>query len=201
MMHPSILRGMSEEKHEIVLRWLVGVAVLCEIARAAPGIAVAAQAAITKACNAPTLSITGSVVQVSTEAQLQNAVSNLQPGTTILIANGTYNLSRTLLVNNVNNVTIRGASGCDGVVLVGQGMTNPNFGAVPDSIWSNSSNTVIAHLTVRDVYRHPIILNPGAQRPHIYSVRLKNGGEQLIKGNPTSLAQEGINDGIVEYSI
>ena len=82
-----------------------------------------------------------------------------------------------------------------------RGMTNSNFGAVPDAIWTNSSNTVIAHLTIRDVYRHPIILNPGAQRPRIYNVRLKNGGEQLIKGNPTSLAQEGINDGIVEYSI
>ena len=87
------------------------------------------------------------------------------------------------------------------VLLIGKGMTNSNFGPVPHGIWTNSSNTVIAHLTIRDVYYHPIILNPGAQRPRIYSVRLKNGGEQLIKGNPTTLAQEGINDGVVEYSI
>jgi hypothetical protein len=191
--------GCSRVNLKPMLRWLVGVALFSGLAGS--GMGSAAQAASTKACNAPTLPITSSVVQVSTEAQLQSAVSSAKPGTTILIANGTYNLSRTLLVNNVNNVTIRGASGCDGVVLVGQGMTNPNFGAIPDAIWTNSSNTVIAHLTVRDVYRHPIILNPGTQRPHIYSVRLKNGGEQLIKGNPTSLAQEGINDGVVEYSI
>ena len=197
----STFRCTSRGNLKPILRWLVGVALFGEIACSAPRIALAAQAAITKACNAPTLPITGSVVQVSTETQLEAAVSSLQPGTTILIANGTYNLSRTLLVNNVSDVTIRGASGCDDVVLVGRGMTNPNFGAVPDAIWTNSSDTVIAHLTIRDVYRHPIILNPGAQRPHIYNVRLKNGGEQLIKGNPTYLAQEGINGGIVEYSI
>jgi Right handed beta helix region/FG-GAP-like repeat len=201
MTNLSIFRCTSRGNLKPIFPWLIGIALFGEIACTIFGGALAAQAALTKACTGPTLPITGSVVQVSTEAQLQTAVSSAQPGTTVLIANGTYNLSRTLLVNNVNNVTIRGASGCDGVVLVGRGMTNSNFGDIPDAIWSNSSNTVIAHLTVRDIYRHPIILNPGAQRPRIYSVRLKNAGEQLIKGNPTSLAQEGINDGIVEYSI
>jgi Right handed beta helix region/FG-GAP-like repeat len=201
MTNLSIFRCTSRGNLKLIFPWLIGIALFGEIACTVFGGALAAQAALTKACNGPTLPITGSVVQVSTETQLQTAVSSAQPGTTILIANGTYNLSRTLLVNNVSDVTIRGASGCDGVVLVGQGMTNPNFGAVPDAVWTNSSNTVIAHLTIRDIYRHPIILNPGAQRPRIYNVRLKNAGEQLIKGNPTFLAQEGINDGIVEYSI
>ncbi len=167
-------------------------------------VALAAQAAVTipasKACKAPDLPLTGTVVQVSTEAQLQNAMANLRPGTTILIANGNYNLSNTLNVNNINNITIRGASGCENVVLIGTGMTNANFGSVPHGVWTNSFNTVIAHLTIRDVYYHPIILNPGAQQPRIYSVRLVNGGQQLIKGNPTS-STEGVNNGIVEYSI
>jgi Right handed beta helix region len=190
----------SRGKLKPILRWLLGAALFGEIVCSAPRILLAAQIAVTKACNAPTLPLTGSVVQVSTEAQLQAAISNLQPGTTILIANGIYNLSSTLYISNVNNVTIRGASGCDNVVLIGRGMTNDDFGNVPYGIWSDSSNTVIAHLTIRDVYFHPIIFNPGAQQPRIYSVRLKNGGEQLIKGNPSS-STEGINNGIVEYSI
>src|SRR5262245_19790357 len=183
-----------------ILRLTVGIAFFSELVCVTSGTTLAAQAAVTKACNAPSLPVTGSVVQVSTEAQLQAAMTNLQPGTTILIANGTYNLSNTLHVNNVSNVTIRGASGCDDVVLIGRGMTNSDFGPVSHGIWTNSPNTVIAHLTIRDVYHHPVILNPGAQRPRIYNARLKNGGQQLIKGNPTS-PTEGVDNGVVEYSI
>jgi hypothetical protein len=201
IIRPSNLCCTSRGKPKVALCWIVGVTLFCEMTCVAPRIALAAQPSVTKACNAPTLPVTGSVVQVSTEPELQHAIKNLRAGMTVLIANGTYHLSNTLLVNNVNDVTIRGASGCDDVVLIGKGMTNSNFEAVPNGIWTNSANTVIAHLTIRDVYYHPIILNPGAQRPRIYNVRLKNGGEQLIKGNPTSLAQEGINGGIVEYSI
>jgi hypothetical protein len=200
MTRPSNLRYPSRVKLNPILSWLVGAVLFCEIAGSAPRIALAAQVAVTKACNAPTLPVTGSVVQVSTEAQLQAAMNNLQPGTTVLVANGTYNLSNTLHVSNVANVTIRGASGCDDVVLTGRGMTNSNFGPVPHGIWTNSPNTVIAHLTIRDVYYHPIILNPGAQRPRIYNVRLKNGGQQLIKVNPTS-PTEGVDNGVVEYSV
>jgi Right handed beta helix region len=200
MVHPSIpLHCTSRGKLKIVRGWLVGVALFGEIVCSAPVIVLAAQA-ITKACNAPTLPVTGSVVQVSTEAELQTAMNNLKPSTTILIANGTYKLSSTLHVNNVTNVTIRGASGCDDVVLIGGGMTNSNFGPVPHGIWTNSSDTVIAHLTIRDVYYHPIIFNQGAQRPRIYNVRVKNGGQQLIKSNPTS-PTEGVDNGVVEYSI
>jgi Right handed beta helix region len=200
MTFPSTFRCTSRRSLKPVLRWIVGVALFGEIACSAPRTALAAQPPLTKACNAPALPATGSVVQVSTEAQLQTAMKSLQTGMTILIANGTYNLSNTLYVNNVNNVTIRGASGCDDVVLIGRGITNSNFGSVPHGIWTNSSNTVIAHLTIRDVYYHPIILNPGTQRPRIYNVRLKNGGQQLIKGNPTS-PTDGVDNGVVEYSI
>jgi hypothetical protein len=201
IIRPSNLCCTSRGKLRLVHRWIVGVTLFCEMTCLAPRIVLAAQAPVSKACKAPTLPVTGSVVQVSTEPDLQHAIKNLRAGMTILIGNGTYHLSNSLLVNNVNDVTIRGAAGCDDVVLIGRGMTNSNFETVPHGIWTNSSNTVIAHLTISDVYYHPIILNPGAQRPRIYNVRLKNGGQQLIKGNPTSLAQEGINDGIVEYSI
>jgi hypothetical protein len=151
--------------------------------------------------SAPPLPLTGTrVVNVVTEAQLQSAMSNLRDGDTILLANGTYNLTNTLHVANVNNVTIRGASGCHEVVLIGRGMDNANYGKVPHGIWSNAHTTVIAHLTIRDIYTHPIIFNAGAQSPHIYNVKLLNAGSQFIKANPNGPAA-GVDNGVVEYSV
>ena len=139
-------------------------------------------------------------VHVKTEAQLQSAMRSIRDGDTILLANGTYHLSNTLYVSNVNNVTIRGASGCDNVVLVGRGMDNANHGNVPHGVWSNARNTVIAHLTIRDMYTHPIIFNAGAQSPHVYNVKLLNAGSQFIKANSNG-PTDGVDNGVVEYSI
>ena len=58
--------------------------------------------------NAPQLPITGTrIVNVSTEPQLQSAMGNLRQGDTLLLANGTYNLTSSLNINGRNNVTIR----------------------------------------------------------------------------------------------
>ena len=151
--------------------------------------------------NAPQLPITGvRIVNVSTEPQLQNAMGNLQNGDTILLANGTYNLTSSLYINGRQNVTIRGTNGSDNVVLVGKGMDNASYGNVPFGIWSNSTNTTIAHLTIRDTWDNEIIFNPGAQSPHVYCVKLLDAGSQFIKSNPTDVnAGSGVNNGLVEY--
>jgi hypothetical protein len=151
--------------------------------------------------DAPQLPITGTrIVNVSTEPQLQTAMGNLQSGDTILIASGTYNLSSSLYVNGRQNITIRGTNGSTNVVLVGKGMDNTNYGNVPFGIWSNSTNTTIAHLTIRDTWDNEIIFNPGAQSPHVYCVRLLNAGSQFIKSNPTDVTNGlGVNNGVVEY--
>jgi hypothetical protein len=150
---------------------------------------------------ASTLAITGTrIVNVATAAQLQSAMGNLRAGDTIVLANGTYNLASTLYVNGVDNVTIRGNSGCDGVVLVGRGMDNANYGSVPHGIWSNARNTVIAHLTIRDTYDNTVIFNGGAQSPRVYNVKLLNSGSQFIKANPLN-ATAGVDNGVVEYSV
>jgi hypothetical protein len=151
--------------------------------------------------NAQQLPITGTrIVNVSTEAQLQTAMGNLQPGDTILLANGTYNLTSTLYINGKNNVTIRGTNGSTNVVLAGKGMDNTNFGNVEFGVWSNSTNTTIAHVTIRDTYDNEIIFNSGAQSPLVYCVRLINAGSQFIKSNPTDVnTGAGVDNGIVEY--
>src|SRR5262245_39930318 len=98
----------------------------------------------------------GTVVNVPTEPQLQTAMASLKSNTTIVLAPGTYVLTRTLYIHGVfNNVGIRGATGnADDVVLVGPGMANAAYGDVPFGIWTGDGVTgvTIANLTIRDVY-------------------------------------------------
>lgn len=161
-----------------------------------------ASAAGAAACNAPPLPITGTrIINVSTESQLQAAVANAQTGDTIVLADGIYMLTSTLYLNNKHNVTIRGTAGCDNVALVGRGMDNASYGNVLFGIWSNSLNSTIAHLTIRDTYDNLLIFNSGAQSPHVYSVKLLNAGSQFVKANPTDAPNGvGVDNGIVEYS-
>lgn len=151
--------------------------------------------------DAPPLPLTGTrIINVVTEPQLQAAMRDLRHGDTILLTNGTYHLSTHLTINGRNNVIIRGASGSTNVVLVGKGMDNRNHAGVIHGIWSNGTNTTIAHLTIRETYDNLIIFNPPAQSPRVYCVRLINAGSQFIKSNPTDVnAGLGVNHGRVEH--
>ena len=153
-------------------------------------------------CTAPTLALNGTrIVHVSNEVALQQAISNAQTGDTIVLADGNYQLTNSLYLNGKNNITIRGNSGCNGAVLIGKGMDNPSFGSVPHGIWSNSLNTTIAHLTIRDTYDNTVVFNSGAQSPRLYSVKLVNSGSQFVKSNPTNgPAGIGVDNGIIEFS-
>jgi hypothetical protein len=143
----------------------------------------------------------GMIINVSTEAELQDAIGASKPGTTIRIAPGTYRLTRPLSLNGTSDVTVRGATDDrDDVVLVGRGMTGRDDGGVPFGIWTNAPRITIADLTIRDIYQHPIILNPGADSAHIHNVRLADAGEQLLKANPDDRGR-GIDRGLVEYSV
>ncbi len=150
---------------------------------------------------APELPLAGRrVVRVATEPELQAAVGALQAGDTILLADGVYHLTSSLRVNGRDDVTIRGQSGRTNVMLVGRGMNNRAHGDVPFGIWSNSRRTTVAHLGIRDTWDNEIILNRGAQAPHVYSVALLDAGSQFIKANPTDVAAGlGVDDGVVEY--
>src|SRR3989442_12105778 len=147
---------------------------------------------------------TGTIVNVSTEAQLQTAVQQLTSNSTIVLAPGTYQLTNTLYINGTyTNVAIRGGTNNrDDVVLSGPGMTNAAYGNVPYGIWTggNVQGITIANLTIRDVFYHPIVFNAGTRNPRIYNVHLIDAGAQFIKSNPDG-AGGGVNNGIVEYSV
>ena len=166
----------------------------------------AVSALVTLACSAtpgdaPALPLTGTrIINVATEPQLRSAMSSLRHGDTLLLASGTYPLASILTINGRNNITIRGASGSTNVILAGKGMDNRDHGGVLHGVWSNGTNTTIAHLTIRDTYDNPIIFNSPAQSPHVYCVRLINAGSQFIKSNPTDVAAGlGVNNGLVEH--
>ena len=160
------------------------------------------RAASAQAClPAPALPpASGTIVNVSTETELQQAVSSLSANTTILLAPGTYSLNTTLYIRR-DNVTIRGATNrCDEVVLVGKGMENASYGNVPHGVWSDAKNLKVQNLTIRDVYYHPIQFQASAEAPHIYNVQLLDAGEQFIKGSSGGFGV-GVDNGIVEYTI
>jgi len=152
----------------------------------------------------------GAVVEVRTEAELQAAVRAIQSDTTILLAAGTYELTRTLAIGSdpagprLANVAIRGATGrAADVVLAGKGMRNQEYGNVPHGIHvGNVDGILIANLTIGDVYLHAIQLagEMGCRSPRVYNCRLIDAGEQLIKGSVAEPGK-GVESGIVEYSL
>ncbi|MBI5029355.1 MAG: hypothetical protein HZB51_02420 [Chloroflexi bacterium] len=125
---------------------------------------------------------TGAIVNVSTVGQLESAVNNATSGTTILIADGTYNLNGVYLRIDVPNVTARSASGNrDAVILDGNYDTTEIIQIV-------ASNVTIADLTLREAYYHPIhVMSTSSSDTNntlVYNVHIIDPGEQAIKINP-----------------
>ena len=144
------------------------------------------------------------VVQVSSEPDLQSAVAALASGTTIVLAPGTYRLTGTLTIKGaLTNVGITGSTqNPDDVVLVGMGMTNPDYGAVPHgiSVGGHVQGITISNLTIRDVFQHAISLEAGVGAPQLYNLRLVDAGRQFVKAYPDRRGG-GVDEGIVEGSV
>lgn len=178
--------------------------VACAALAASVVLAWAAIGAAAPASPAPALPApTGTVLNVSNEAELQAAMRQLQSNTTVILAPGTYRLTRTLYINGTySNVGIRGATSRPGdVVIVGAGMSNASYGSVPYGIWTggNVQDVTIANVTIRDFYFHGIIFNAGTERPLVHNVHLLDSGQQFIKSNPDG-SGGGVDGGRVQYS-
>ena len=128
----------------------------------------------------------GTIVNVSTETALVNAVLGISSNTTIVIAAGTYNLTNTLhITGGVTNVSLRGATGNrDDVIIAGKGMSVSSYGNVPHCILvSDAQNVLIADLTLHDAWYHNVQIagNSGADEVHLYNLHLYDSGEQQVK--------------------
>jgi hypothetical protein len=125
---------------------------------------------------------TGAVVTVSSVTELEMAVNSLTSGTTILIADGIYNLHGTYLRFDVPNVAMRSASGNrEAVILDGNYETTEIVQIV-------TSTVTIADLTLRRARHHPIhVMSTDGGNTNdtlIYNVRIIDPGQQAIKINP-----------------
>jgi PKD repeat protein len=159
---------------------------------------------------------TGSVVYVSTVNQLQNAVSALQSGQTIMINPGTYNLTGTLYVpQGLTNIAIRGASGkASDVVIKGDAVLDATAPYTGSAIWGSGSGisgtiqfgiwlgnvqgVTVGDITLENFVDDAVILNAGVQSPLFHDVVMLDTGEQLLKSNPDG-SGGGVNNGVVEY--
>jgi len=135
----------------------------------------------------------GATVTVSTEAHLLQQATYAAPGTTVLIAAGTYNLQGVVHVVN-DGITLRGASGDRAdVVLDGGGMLT---GSHIHAILIEADGVTVADLTIRNADEHGISIN-GSDRPTLYNLHIVDTGYQLVKVNPLG---DGSEDGLLACS-
>lgn len=141
------------------------------------------------------------VVNVSNVTQLLTAVGNIQSNQLIVLAPGTYNLTNSCWFNpgsTITNIGIRGSTGDpDDVQLVGAGMTN---NSIQHGIWVGKvDGMLIADLTIKEVYYHPVQVTADSSNVHFYNLKLIDAGEQFIKGSSGGSPGTGSDFGIVEY--
>lgn len=140
-------------------------------------------------------------VNVSTIAGLQSAITSLTSNTTILLADGAYNITAPLyLPQNITNVTIKGASGNrEAVIIKGSGMTSSSAAL---AFWADNVNGItFQDMTIRDLYQHAIILNGGVNNPVFRNLHIVDIGDQFLKNNPTSDKLSGVDNGLLENSL
>lgn len=145
-------------------------------------------------------------VTVSTASQLQNAVADANASggnTTIIVADGTYQLTDTLYVNT-SNVTIAGQSGSrDKVIIQGDAMSEN--ATVKNVIRVAGANFKIQDVTLRRSGWHliQIVGEQGANAPVIRNVVFRDAYQQMLKVTTDSPTAPTIfpANGLVENSL
>lgn len=135
---------------------------------------------------APVLpSSTGAVIRVATVEELLTAVDRVQPGGTILLAEGHYQLPRVAVLRDKENVTLRSASGDPAsTILSGQGWHSQARG---DDILhiGRCEGVTIADLSFTDCRSYGIKVEAenAPKDIHIYNCRFRDIGVRAIKGS------------------
>ncbi|MFP4350069.1 MAG: hypothetical protein ACLFQY_17380 [Desulfococcaceae bacterium] len=133
----------------------------------------------------------GSVVTVSTEADLRFAATKSESGTTILVSPGNYSMKNFIHVVN-DSIAIRGKTGNrDDIILDFGGMIDGHFGILVEG-----DDFTIADLTIRNAKNHGVSIQ-GVDRPILYNLKIQDIGDQLVKVNPIG---DGSEDGLLACS-
>jgi hypothetical protein len=156
-----------------------------------------AHAAAASACR-PVGAASGSTIRVrpSQAGRLAAIVSGAPAGATILLADGTYRLTSTLVVSRAG-VAIRSLSGRPGAVVLDGSYATGDLVAVA------ASNVTIAEVTLTRTKNHLVHIVPRDGGPTIrgtrlYRLRLLDSGEQFVKVNPNSARSAFADAGRVE---
>ncbi len=139
----------------------------------------------------PLAAPTGTIVNVSTEAQIRSQAYNAAAGTTIRIAAGTYNMQDYVHIIH-NGISLRSATGNrDDVILDFGGMTGGHFGILVEA-----DQVTVADLTIRDASDHGVAIN-GRDNIVLYNLHIYDINDQLVKVNPLG---DGSDNGLLACS-
>ncbi len=143
---------------------------------------------------------TGAVVNAkpSDAASLHSIVMGAAAGSTILLADGTYDITSTLQLAKAG-VSLRSASNDASKVII------DGKYAVNELVAVSATNVTIAHVTLTHAVDHAIhAYPPGANQDVknlvIYGVKLVDHGEQFVKVNPIGSTPGYVDEGRVECS-
>lgn len=134
---------------------------------------------------------TGRTIRVATAAQLINAVDTVKPGTTILLADGTYLLPRGLILRE-NGLALRGQSGDrDKVILDGSKSPDKHIVMV-----KGADDVLIANLTIQNCMRDGVNIKGemDTQRTRIYNCMFRNLWVRCIKGTAPLRVRKGLSE-------
>jgi hypothetical protein len=144
----------------------------------------------------------GATIEVHNEQELWDAANRAAPGTSILIADGTYNLAQNgyYLWLDTPNVTLRSKSGDREAVILDDDY------AGSETITIAASNVTVADLTIQRASTHPIHVVTSISNPSdtlntlIYNVHIADPGQQAVKINPSSANNHYVENGTVACS-
>ncbi len=128
--------------------------------------------------------------------QLINALDGASPGDTILLEDGTYQISGTWAVAvTTPDITIRGASGKrENVIINGMGMVATEH----HGFWISAHHVTIMDLTVQNVRNHCIQTDTNVDNLTVSNCILRDAGEQILKVPSNSGIPDPSESGIVE---
>lgn len=127
----------------------------------------------------------GDVIDVSPRDDLESVVANAPEGSTLLLADGTYDVSgASFIAFREPGVTLRSASGDPGSVVIDGGY---GVGSILNVV---ADDVTIAEVTLQRCMWHPIHVTGGSDsntdRTTIYRVVVVDPGQQAIKINASS---------------
>ena len=133
----------------------------------------------------PLAAPTGPTVTVSPGESIAAAVAGAAPGTTVLVEDGTYEISADPIWFRGPGVTLRSATGDPAGVIIDQNYAEDGFGSSAVNV--RYDDITIADFTIRHARYHAVHVSGGDAADtlgaRIYDVHVVDSGQQAIKIN------------------